>query len=123
MPETEPVVLVAPDYDEHVAVVTINRAKKKGALSEEVVLLLTAAFLELGDDKRISAVVLRSEGTGFSAGDDLMGVPPSAQQAQTCIRAMELCQVCFCRLLAPPVRTLVLYDVLLDVAHAVAFRL
>ena len=60
MPETEPVVLVAPDYDEHVAVVTINRAKKKGALSEEVVLLLTAAFLELGDDKRISAVVLRS---------------------------------------------------------------
>jgi enoyl-CoA hydratase/carnithine racemase len=74
MPETEPVVLVAPDYDEHVAVVTINRAKKKGALSEEVVLLLTAAFLELGDDKRISAVVLRSEGTGFSAGDDLIGV-------------------------------------------------
>ena len=43
----------------------------------KVVQLLTSAFARLGKDKNVSAVILKSEGTGFSAGDDLMGKPPT----------------------------------------------
>ena len=76
-----------------IATLSINRPSKRGALSQEVCLLLTRYLGELDGNTDVSAVVLRSIGSGFSAGDDLMGTPPDAEQAQACIRAMELCAV------------------------------
>mmetsp|Transcript_16388 Transcript_16388/g.20264 ORF Transcript_16388/g.20264 Transcript_16388/m.20264 type:complete len:189 (-) Transcript_16388:1110-1676(-) len=86
-------VLVQVEEDAHIATIVINRPRKRGALSSSVVNSIKAALLQCGKNDKISSVIIRSEGPGFSAGDDLMGKPPSHHEAQECIRAMELCAV------------------------------
>ena len=54
-----------------VARITINRPTVHNALDEKVIELLSQAFLELGKDSSVRAIVLTSNGAVFSAGADL----------------------------------------------------
>ncbi len=59
------------ERDGHVARVTMNRPKKRNALSLDHMRELTSCFKGIGEDKSISVVVLAGEGPGFCAGHDL----------------------------------------------------
>jgi methylglutaconyl-CoA hydratase len=57
--------------DKRIAQITINRPTVHNALDEKVIDLLTTAFLTLGQDSSVRAIVLTSKGPVFSAGADL----------------------------------------------------
>ena len=59
------------EQDGKVARVTMNRPKKRNALSLDHMLELTSCFRSIGEDKGVSVVVLAGEGPGFCAGHDL----------------------------------------------------
>ena len=59
------------EKDSPVARVTMNRPKKRNALSLDHMRELTDCFKGIGEDKSISVVVLAGEGPGFCAGHDL----------------------------------------------------
>lgn len=59
------------ERDDKVARVTMNRPKKRNALSLDHMRELTGCFRGIGEDKGISVVVLAGEGPGFCAGHDL----------------------------------------------------
>ncbi len=59
------------EKDGKVARVTMNRPKKRNALSLDHMLELTSCFRSIGEDKGVSVVVLAGEGPGFCAGHDL----------------------------------------------------
>jgi enoyl-CoA hydratase/carnithine racemase len=54
-----------------VATVTLNRPRKRNALSMELLAGLDDALLGLGQDTEVRAVVLRADGPVFSSGHDL----------------------------------------------------
>jgi enoyl-CoA hydratase/carnithine racemase len=83
--------------DDGVAVVTLNRAEKRNALSLDVMRELTTAFDAIGDDRSVKAVILRGVGPAFSAGHDLREMlERSAEEYRTvfdaCVRLMETIQ-------------------------------
>ena len=57
--------------DGDVAVITMERAEKRNALSLEVMRELNAAFSAIGGDTSVRVVVLAGTGPAFSAGHDL----------------------------------------------------
>ena len=59
------------ERDGKIARVTMNRPKKRNALSLDHMRELTSCFESIGEDKGISVVVLAGEGPGFCAGHDL----------------------------------------------------
>ena len=59
------------ERDGAVAYVTMNRPKKRNALSLDHMRELTGCFESIGEDKGVSVVVLAGEGPGFCAGHDL----------------------------------------------------
>jgi methylglutaconyl-CoA hydratase len=54
-----------------VATVTLNRPEVRNAFNDEVILEITAAFTQLGQDDQVRAIVLAAEGAAFCAGADL----------------------------------------------------
>jgi len=54
-----------------VATVTLNRPEVRNAFNDEVILEITAAFSQLGQDDQVRAIVLAAEGPAFCAGADL----------------------------------------------------
>ncbi|MEA2720117.1 MAG: hypothetical protein QOJ39_1981 [Candidatus Eremiobacteraeota bacterium] len=83
--------------DDGVAVVTMNRAEKRNALSLDVMRELTTAFEAIGNDRGIKVVILRGVGPAFSAGHDLREMlERSAEEYRTvfdmCVRLMETIQ-------------------------------
>jgi enoyl-CoA hydratase/carnithine racemase len=83
--------------DDGVAVVTLNRADKRNALSLDVMRELIAAFDAIGADRTIKVVILRGVGPAFSAGHDLRELlERSAAEYRTifdvCVRLMERIQ-------------------------------
>lgn len=62
---------IALDRDGGIAVLTMNRAEKRNALSLAMMRELDAAFEELGAQRDVRAVILRGEGPAFCAGHDL----------------------------------------------------
>jgi enoyl-CoA hydratase/carnithine racemase len=83
--------------DDGVAVVTLNRAEKRNALSLDVMRELIAAFDAIGTDRAIKAVILRGVGPAFSAGHDLREMlERSIDEYRTvfdvCVRLMETIQ-------------------------------
>ncbi len=62
---------IALDRDGSVAIVTMNRAEKRNALSLAMMRELDAAFEELGAQRDVRAVILRGDGPAFCAGHDL----------------------------------------------------
>ena len=57
--------------DGPVAYVTMNRPKKRNALSEDHMLELIDCFEAIGRERDASVVILRGEGSAFCAGHDL----------------------------------------------------
>ena len=55
----------------HVATVVLSRPEMRNAFNDEVIADLTEAFVRLGDDPQVRAIVLMAEGTAFCAGADL----------------------------------------------------
>ncbi|MHB1198274.1 MAG: enoyl-CoA hydratase/isomerase family protein [Polaromonas sp.] len=54
-----------------VSTVTLNRPEVRNAFNDEVIAELTQAFIQLGQDPRVRAIVLAAEGPAFCAGADL----------------------------------------------------
>ncbi|HEV2741022.1 MAG TPA: enoyl-CoA hydratase [Candidatus Elarobacter sp.] len=80
-----------------VAVVTLNRAEKRNALSLEVMRELIAAFEAIGADRSVKVVILRGLGPAFSAGHDLRemlrrSVEEYRLTFDVCVRLMETIQ-------------------------------
>lgn len=65
--------MIAVDAIESVVRITIDRPEKRNALSPDLLSLLVDAFDSAVDDPDCSVVLLRAEGTAFSAGFDLTG--------------------------------------------------
>src|ERR671916_384513 len=59
------------EQDGPVAYVTMNRPKKRNALSLEHMQELISCFLAIGEAKNAQVVILRGEGPAFCAGHDL----------------------------------------------------
>jgi methylglutaconyl-CoA hydratase len=54
-----------------VATVRLNRPEVRNAFNDEVIAELTQAFIELGKNDQVRAIVLAAEGTAYCAGADL----------------------------------------------------
>ena len=54
-----------------IAYITINRTEKRNALSPELITLLTAFLEKAGEDRDVKVVILKANGSVFSAGADL----------------------------------------------------
>jgi methylglutaconyl-CoA hydratase len=54
-----------------VATVTLSRPDVRNAFNDEVIAELTQAFIQLGQDKDVRAIVLAADGPAFCAGADL----------------------------------------------------
>ncbi len=59
------------EQDENIAYVTMNRPKRRNALSLEHMKELISCFEAIGESREISVVILRGEGPAFCAGHDL----------------------------------------------------
>lgn len=81
---TEPLVLYS--VENRIATISLNRPEKKNALSAELVQLLTETLLEASDDEQVKVIILKANGTAFSAGADLLYL----QQLQTNSREANL---------------------------------
>jgi methylglutaconyl-CoA hydratase len=66
---TEPLVLYT--VSQRIATISLNRPEKRNALNPELVAQLTAAFIKASDDEEVKVVILKANGTTFSAGADL----------------------------------------------------
>lgn len=71
--------LVTTEFNGGIAIVTMNRADKRNALSRELIAELTATFVKLKDDSTVRAVVLTGAGTAFCAGMDLTELKDSLE--------------------------------------------
>jgi enoyl-CoA hydratase/carnithine racemase len=81
-------------FDDGVAIVTLNRPEKRNALSTELMRELDAAFVTLGDDRSVRAIVLAANGPAFSSGHDLRELRDRDEAAyaevfDTCVTLME----------------------------------
>jgi methylglutaconyl-CoA hydratase len=63
--------LVLYNVDERIATITINRPEKKNALNPILINALTEAFLLASEDDLVKIIILKANGSAFSAGADL----------------------------------------------------
>lgn len=64
-------ILLEKDYDQGLAVVTLNRADKRNALDGDMIDGIVEAFEDIRDDPRVHVVLTRAEGPSYCAGMDL----------------------------------------------------
>jgi enoyl-CoA hydratase/carnithine racemase len=92
---------VSLEIDGAVAIVTLTNPEKRNALSRAMMSALVETFETLGADREIKAIVLRSEGSAFSAGHDLREVNGAGRRGDVaelrdifdlCVRMMTLLQ-------------------------------
>ncbi len=57
--------------DERIATISLNRPEKRNAFSPDLVSELTQALLRSAEDEQVKVVILKAEGSVFSAGADL----------------------------------------------------
>ncbi|KEQ30236.1 enoyl-CoA hydratase/isomerase family protein [Pedobacter antarcticus] len=57
--------------EERIATISLNRPEKRNAFSPELVSELTQALLRAAEDEQVKVVILKAEGSVFSAGADL----------------------------------------------------
>jgi methylglutaconyl-CoA hydratase len=88
-------ILIEYSHNERIAIVTMNRAEVHNALNAQLLNDLKAAFTELSEDEKLSAVVLTGAGKSFSAGADLamMQAAASYSQEQNREEALQLARV------------------------------
>src|SRR5262245_61274043 len=79
---------------EHIALLTLNHAQKRNALSKAMLTELLSALEEIGANGDVHVVILRAAGPVFSSGHDLKELA-AATEAETqqlfalCTRVME----------------------------------
>lgn len=56
---------------EHVGIITLNRPKRRNALSVQLVAEMLEALQKLDDDPEIGAIIIRGSGSSFCSGHDL----------------------------------------------------
>lgn len=83
---------------ESVCTLTLNRPRKRNALTPELLKLLADAFVSIGKDKGIRVVIIRGAGTNaFSAGFDVSAVSESynsgGDNLQTALKEIRHCHV------------------------------
>lgn len=78
--------LVTYERDDLVSVITMNRPKKRNALSGELIDALVAAFRKADEDELTSVVVLAAEGLSFCSGYDLGGADAAALATADALR-------------------------------------
>jgi methylglutaconyl-CoA hydratase len=66
---TSPLVLYS--VADRIATISLNRPEKRNAFNPELVSSLTDALLYASDDDEVKVIILKAEGTTFSAGADL----------------------------------------------------
>jgi len=100
---TEPVILrEVLEGAKGVARITLNRPNVHNALDERLIEELTQAFLDLGQDSSVRAIVLASKGTVFSAGADLkwmnhvstFTIEKSIEDAKKLSRLLDMIDTC-----------------------------
>ena len=71
--------------EDHGAVrhLVMDRAEKRNALNDDLVLALASAFREAADDDDVRVVVLRGEGAMFSSGMDLHGLRALSEEPES----------------------------------------
>jgi enoyl-CoA hydratase/carnithine racemase len=94
---TTPYETILVDAEDGVAVVTLNRAEKRNALSLATMLELIAALETIAADRTVRAVIVRGLGPAFSAGHDLRemlarSVEEYRRTFDVCVRLMETIQ-------------------------------
>ncbi|MES2418658.1 MAG: enoyl-CoA hydratase/isomerase family protein [Bacteroidota bacterium] len=63
--------LVLYEVANRIAYITLNRPEKRNALNPELVAQLTQTFIKAAADNEVKVIILRANGTTFSAGADL----------------------------------------------------
>ncbi|RZK17567.1 MAG: enoyl-CoA hydratase/isomerase family protein, partial [Flavobacterium sp.] len=63
--------LISYQVDNRIATLTLNRAEKRNAFSPELVIALTNTLLKASEDDAVKVIILKANGTVFSAGADL----------------------------------------------------
>lgn len=94
---TKPTANVVVEVDGAFATLTLNRPDKRNALSLDMMRELDAALQALGDNRSIRVIVLKANGTVFSAGHDLSelvdrDLDTYAEIFDTCVQMMERIQ-------------------------------
>jgi len=97
MLHTQPYRFLTLTAGDGIAVLSIDRAEKRNALSLEVMQELTAAFEQLGADATVRVIILRGVGPAFSAGHDLRemlarSIAEYRTIFDTCVTLMETIQ-------------------------------
>ncbi len=82
---------------DRIAILTMQRAERRNALSLELMLELTQAVRAVGDDSSFDSLVIRAEGPAFSAGHDLRELldREAAEYAEifdACVKLMDAIQ-------------------------------
>jgi enoyl-CoA hydratase/carnithine racemase len=95
--DTKTEAFVRVELDGDVAVVSLDRAEKRNALSLALMNELESRLREIGGDRAIRVVILRGEGPAFSAGHDLRelldrDVDAYREIFDACVRLMEAVQ-------------------------------
>ncbi|WP_316811532.1 enoyl-CoA hydratase/isomerase family protein [Pedobacter heparinus] len=65
----EPLVLYT--VSERIATISINRPEKRNALNPDLITQLISAFVKASEDVEVKVIILKANGTTFSAGADL----------------------------------------------------
>jgi methylglutaconyl-CoA hydratase len=63
--------LVRYEVRSSIAIITLNRADKRNALSQALIQEMTQCFSQVRDDQKVRCVIFTGEGTAFCAGMDL----------------------------------------------------
>ena len=63
--------LIMYEVSDRIATISLNRKEKRNALNPELTARLTNCFREASNDPNVKVIILKAEGTTFSAGADL----------------------------------------------------
>jgi enoyl-CoA hydratase len=64
-------IIVTPDYDEHVALIQLNRPKELNALNLQLMLEVKQALMEMDADDSVRAIIITGNERAFAAGADI----------------------------------------------------
>jgi len=82
--------LVLYDVADNIATITLNRPDAANAQNPELLHQLDACWTRAGEDPDVKVIVLRGAGKHFSAGHDMKGAVPSADDKWTVQRIYEI---------------------------------
>src|SRR6266436_2998871 len=77
LPETSP---VRHQFEDGIAILTLDHAERRNALSRAMLAGLKSTLAEIGEDKKTRVVILRDAGNVFSSGHDLRELESSSRE-------------------------------------------